>query len=45
MHPDVLKKLQYGKYQWISEAFLKTRANSTMTEKKKLGLMMAMMAL
>ena len=33
MHPDFLKKLQYGKYQWISEAFLKTRADSTMTEK------------
>ena len=33
LHPDVLKMLQTGKYQWMSEAFLKTRADSTMTEK------------
>ena len=44
LHPDVLKMLQTGKYQWISEAFLKTRADSTMTENTMLGLMVAMVA-
>ena len=45
MHQDVLRKLQTGQYDWMSKAFLKTRADSTMSQETMLGLMMAMMAL